>query len=143
MEELHNVHTGDRCRRYSLVSEARNELFEKGLIELLRLGPMITPGLVILSKTYDVSIDRVSSIMVGSLAFSSGFTTFFVASGATIWGKRAFFVLSMIFLLVTCVWGYVTRVRFLILSVRRVLTNRRASHPLPLCELYKESQQLR
>ncbi|XTI87498.1 MFS transporter-like protein [Cenococcum geophilum] len=36
-------------------------------------------------------LDQVSSLMIGFFAFWVGFTTFFTASGANIWGKRPFF----------------------------------------------------
>ncbi|OCL06393.1 MFS transporter-like protein [Glonium stellatum] len=70
------------------------------------LGPMITPGLQVIAMQYHVSLDQVSSLMIGFLAFWIGFTTFFTASGANIWGKRPFFVISTVVLLITNVWGY-------------------------------------
>ncbi|KAF2402950.1 MFS general substrate transporter [Trichodelitschia bisporula] len=70
------------------------------------LGPMITPGLHLLSTRYHVSADEVDSLMLGALQFCIGFTTFFTAAGATIWGKRPFFVISALVLLATCAWGY-------------------------------------
>jgi len=67
---------------------------------------MITPGLPLLSSQYNVSIDNAASFMVGLLAFWTGFTTFFTASGATVWGKRPFFIISTTLLLGTCIWGF-------------------------------------
>lgn len=70
------------------------------------LGPMVTPGLHIVAAKYNVSIDTAASLLIGFLAFWIGFTTFFTAAGANIWGKRPFFVISTIVLLATNVWGY-------------------------------------
>ncbi|KAJ4339158.1 hypothetical protein N0V95_007843 [Ascochyta clinopodiicola] len=84
------------------------------------LGPMVTPGLPVIVQKYNVSIDMVASLIVGFLAFWIGFTTFFTASGANIWGKRPFFVISTILLLVTNVWGYFTT-SFASLAVMRVI----------------------
>ncbi|CBX96553.1 similar to MFS transporter [Plenodomus lingam JN3] len=70
------------------------------------LGPMITPGLQIVAMKYNVSIGMVTSLLIGFLAFWIGFTTFFTAAGANIWGKRPFFVISIVILLGTNVWGY-------------------------------------
>jgi hypothetical protein len=71
---------------------------------------MISPGLNLIADKYHVSLDAVNTFMVGMLAFGTGFTTFFTASGATIWGKRPFFVLSSVALMATCVWGYSAKV---------------------------------
>ncbi|KAF2111558.1 MFS transporter-like protein [Lophiotrema nucula] len=70
------------------------------------LGPMVTPGINVVAMKYNVSLDMVSSLLIGFLAFWIGFTTFFTASGANIWGKRPFFVLSTMLLLGTNVWGF-------------------------------------
>jgi hypothetical protein len=67
---------------------------------------MITPGLNLISNKYHVSLDTVNAFMLGMLAFWTGFTTFFTSSGATIWGKRPFFIISAVLLLITCIWGY-------------------------------------
>jgi hypothetical protein len=71
---------------------------------------MVTPGLPLIAMNYNVSIDMVSSLIIGFLAFWIGFTTFFTAAGANIWGKRPFFVISTVILLATNVWGFFTRV---------------------------------
>lgn len=71
---------------------------------------MVTPALPILAKKYNVSIDMVSSLIIGFLAFWIGFTTFFTAAGANIWGKRPFFVISTVVLLATNVWGFFAKV---------------------------------
>ncbi|KAF1355810.1 MFS general substrate transporter [Lizonia empirigonia] len=84
------------------------------------LGPMITPGLPLIAQKYKVSIDLVSSLVIGFLAFWIGFTTFFTAAGAQIYGKRPFFVISTIVLLITNVWGYFTT-SFVSLAVMRVI----------------------
>ena len=69
------------------------------------------PGLFIITKQFKVSIDTASQFMVGLLAFWTGFATFFTASGASVWGKRPFFVISTAILLITCAWGYFATVR--------------------------------
>ncbi|KAK6953783.1 hypothetical protein Daesc_003745 [Daldinia eschscholtzii] len=69
------------------------------------LGPMISPGLVLISKQYHVSPDMVSTFMVGSILLFTGAVTFFTASGANIWGKRPFFVISTLLLLISNIWG--------------------------------------
>jgi hypothetical protein len=51
---------------------------------------MIVPGLYRIAYDYNVSIDTVSWIMVGSTSFSIGVIIFFVAAAATIWGKETF-----------------------------------------------------
>ncbi|KAF2190289.1 MFS general substrate transporter [Zopfia rhizophila CBS 207.26] len=70
------------------------------------LGPMVTPGLVVVAEKYHVSLDQASSLLIGFVAFWIGFTTFFTASGANIWGKRPFFVISTVILLATNIWGF-------------------------------------
>lgn len=67
---------------------------------------MISPGLVIISEQYGVSADMVSTYMVGTIVLFTGAITFFTASGANIWGKRPFFVISTMLLLVSNIWGY-------------------------------------
>ena len=74
------------------------------------LGPMLTPGLVVIAKQYHVDADLVDGMMIGFLAFWTGFTTFFVAAGADIWGKRPFLVIGMGGLLGSCIWGYAAKV---------------------------------
>ncbi|KAI1413896.1 MFS general substrate transporter [Hypoxylon sp. FL1857] len=69
------------------------------------LGPMISPGLVLISQQFKVDPDTVSTFMVGSILLFTGAVTFFTASGANIWGKRPFFVISTVLLLVSNVWG--------------------------------------
>lgn len=75
------------------------------------LGPMLTPGLVVIAKQYHVNHDLADGMMLGLLAFCTGFATFFVAAGADIWGKRPFYVIGMVFLLGSCIWGYAAKVR--------------------------------
>ncbi|KAF2468820.1 MFS general substrate transporter [Lindgomyces ingoldianus] len=84
------------------------------------LGPMVTPGIRVVAMKYRVSLDMVSSLIIGFLAFWIGFTTFFTASGANIWGKRPFFVLSTVLLLATNVWGFFAT-SFPSLAVMRVV----------------------
>lgn len=67
---------------------------------------MISPGLVLIGKEYNVDADTVSTFMVGTIVLFTGAITFFTASGANIWGKRPFFVISTALLLASNVWGY-------------------------------------
>ncbi|KAI1371471.1 MFS general substrate transporter [Hypoxylon crocopeplum] len=69
------------------------------------LGPMISPGLILISQQFNVNPDTVSTFMVGSILLFTGAVTFFTASGANIWGKRPFFVISTVLLLISNVWG--------------------------------------
>ncbi|KAF2024085.1 MFS transporter-like protein [Setomelanomma holmii] len=92
------------------------------------LGPMVTPGITVIAKKYNVSLDMVASLIIGFLAFWIGFTTFFTAAGANIWGKRPFFVISTLVLLATNIWGYFTT-SFVSLAVMRVVQGM-ASAPL-------------
>jgi hypothetical protein len=89
---------------------------------------MINPGLNLISKKYDVSLDSVNEFMIGMLAFWTGVTTFFTSSGATIWGKRPFFVLSSVLLLVTCIWGYTATVSRYSRQVTLIEANLPSSH---------------
>ncbi|RYP47960.1 hypothetical protein DL768_006057 [Monosporascus sp. mg162] len=45
----------------------------------IALGPMISPGLVIISEQYDVDPDTVSAFMVGTIVLFTGSVTFFTA----------------------------------------------------------------
>jgi MFS family permease len=92
------------------------------------LGPMVTPGIPLLAKKYNVSLDMAASLIIGFLAFWIGFTTFFTAAGANIYGKRPFFVISTVVLLGTNIWGYFTT-SFTSLAVMRVVQGM-ASAPL-------------
>ncbi|KAI1759792.1 MFS general substrate transporter [Hypoxylon sp. FL1150] len=69
------------------------------------LGLMISPGLLLLSEQFNIAPDTVSTFMVGSILLFTGAVTFFTASGANIWGKRPFFVISAVMLLASNVWG--------------------------------------
>ncbi|KAF2786523.1 MFS transporter-like protein [Melanomma pulvis-pyrius CBS 109.77] len=84
------------------------------------LGPMVTPGLHVVALKYNVSLDMVSSLIIGFLAFWIGFTTFFTAAGANIWGKRPFFVLSTGLLFISNIWGFFSS-SFASLAVMRVV----------------------
>ncbi len=72
---------------------------------------MISPGLVIISEQYKVDIGTVSTYMVGTIVLFTGAITFFTASGANVWGKRPFFVISTMLLLLSNIWGYFADVR--------------------------------
>jgi MFS family permease len=92
------------------------------------LGPMVTPGLGIVADKYGVSADLVASLLIEFFSFWIGVTTFFTSAGASVWGKRPFFVISVIVLLATNIWGYFTT-SFVALAVVRVLQGM-ASAPL-------------
>lgn len=74
------------------------------------LGPMISPGLVVASQMYHVSLDQVSTFLIGLFVLVTGSGTFFTAAWATIWGKRPVFVISAFVLLITNVWGFFSMV---------------------------------
>jgi MFS family permease len=92
------------------------------------LGPMVTPGIPLLAKKYNVSLDMAASLIIGFLAFWIGFTTFFTAAGANIWGKRPFFIISAVVLFATNLWGCFTT-SFTSLAAMRVVQGM-ASAPL-------------
>ncbi|KAI0019403.1 MFS transporter-like protein [Xylariomycetidae sp. FL0641] len=69
------------------------------------LGPMITPGLTVITEQFNVDPDTANAFLVGTIVLFTGSVTFFTASGATIWGKRPFFVISTLLLLASNVWG--------------------------------------
>ena len=71
---------------------------------------MVAPGIPLIAQKYGVSVDMATSLIIGFLVFWTGFTTFFTAAGANVWGKRPFFVLSAVILLASNVWGYFTKV---------------------------------
>ncbi|PGH08900.1 hypothetical protein GX51_00957 [Blastomyces parvus] len=58
------------------------------------VGPIIAPGLAVASERYKVSLDQVSTFLIGVLILSTGGGTFFTAAAATIWGKRPVFIIS-------------------------------------------------
>lgn len=78
---------------------------------------MVTPGLPLVAMKYNVSVGLVASLIIGFLAFWIGFTTFFTAAGANIWGKRPFFIISTVVLLATNIWGYFTTVFASLLTI--------------------------
>ncbi|TVY90722.1 putative MFS-type transporter [Lachnellula willkommii] len=84
------------------------------------LGPMVTPGFGQVIEQYKVSLDQVSTYLVGLLVLSTGTGTFFTSAAALVWGKRPVFVISLTVLLITCVWGFYTT-SFASLAVMRGL----------------------
>lgn len=70
------------------------------------LGPMVTPGFGEVAATYHVSFNAVSISLVGVLTLVTGTFTFFTSAAATVWGKRPIFIISMVVLLMTSVWGF-------------------------------------
>ncbi|KAF7894752.1 uncharacterized protein EAF01_010202 [Botrytis porri] len=84
------------------------------------LGPMVTPGFGEVAATYHVSFNAVSIALVGVLTLVTGTFTFFTSAAATLWGKRPTFIISMVVLLMTSVWGfYVTS--FVSLTMMRAI----------------------
>ena len=71
---------------------------------------MITPGLPELTKEYHKSKDEIASIMVGGHSFAAGAMLFFVAAGASMFGKRIFYIIGSALLLATSIWGYFAKV---------------------------------
>jgi hypothetical protein len=67
---------------------------------------MVTPGFGEVIADYKVTLDQVSTYLVGVLVLATGTGTFFTSAAATVWGKRPVFVISVFVLLVTCVWGF-------------------------------------
>ncbi|KAL2004466.1 hypothetical protein VTN00DRAFT_3495 [Thermoascus crustaceus] len=84
------------------------------------LGPMISPGLVLASMMYNVSLDQVSTFLIGLFILLTGTGTFFTAAVATVWGKRPVFVISVVILLLTNIWGYFS-MNFVSLSAMRIV----------------------
>lgn len=77
----------------------------------LRVATMITPGLIPLSEKFGVSGDVASSFMIGAVGFWTALGSFFVVSGASIWGRRPFYVLSIVFLAISNYLAYLAEVR--------------------------------
>ncbi|GAD97752.1 conserved hypothetical protein [Paecilomyces variotii No. 5] len=92
------------------------------------LGPMISPGLEVASQMYSVSLDQISSLLVGLFLLVTGSATFFTAASATVWGKRPVFVISAFILLITNVWGFFST-NFVSLVTMRIIQGL-ASAPL-------------
>lgn len=108
MEGIHHDHP---CfQLWSDYCVSQRLIFMDSATDCVRLGPMVTPGIQVVAMKYNVSLDMVSSLIIGFLAFWIGFTTFFTASGANIWGKRPFFVISSIILFMTNIWGFFSSV---------------------------------
>lgn len=94
------------------------------------LGPMISPGLILISQQFNIDPDTVATFMVGSILLFTGAVTFFTASGANIWGKRPFFVISAVMLLASNVWGTFADVSRLATALLLSPVNRCYSHSL-------------
>lgn len=84
------------------------------------LGPMVTPGFGEVAATYHVSFNAVSISLVGVLTLVTGTFTFFTSAAATVWGKRPIFIISMVVLLMTSVWGFYAT-SFVSLTVMRAV----------------------
>jgi hypothetical protein len=66
---------------------------------------MLVPALTRIADQYSMSLDTVSTWMVGLLVFWGGWFTFFTAAGSNILGKRPFIVTSVLVLFLTNAWG--------------------------------------
>lgn len=75
-----------------------------------RLGPMITTGFEEISKDFNVSLDQISSDLVGFMQMATGSGTFFTAAAAACWGKRPVFIVSTAILMATNAWGFFAKV---------------------------------
>lgn len=89
-------------------------------------GSMITPGLPILAHQYHTSINTISTSLLGGHQFAAGAGMFIVSAAASIYGKRAFFVLGMVALVLTSVWGWLAG-NFKSLTAARILSGLSAS----------------
>ncbi|RFU33959.1 hypothetical protein B7463_g2387, partial [Scytalidium lignicola] len=70
------------------------------------LGPMISPGLLLLSARFGKSLDTVSTFLVGLFLLWTGIFTFFTSAAASVWGKRVVFLMSGLALLAFNAWGF-------------------------------------
>ncbi|KAH7013063.1 major facilitator superfamily domain-containing protein [Ilyonectria destructans] len=85
------------------------------------VATMITPGLIPLSERFGVSGDVASSFMIGAVGFWTALGSFFVVSGASIWGRRPFYVLSIVFLAISNYLAYLAET-FPVLAIMRTIT---------------------
>ena len=72
---------------------------------------MVTPGLIPLSEKFHVDTGTVSSLIIGAITFWTATASFLVVSGAGIWGRRSFYVISIAILAVTNLIAYLAEVR--------------------------------
>lgn len=73
---------------------------------------MPTPGLPIISKQFNISLDLVSSLIIGAFGFWTALASFFTAAGSDIYGKRPFYVISIAALCISNIWGFASKARF-------------------------------
>jgi hypothetical protein len=69
-------------------------------------GSMIVPGLPLLSIKYHESMNTVTASLLGGHQFAAGAGMFVVSALASIYGKRVFFVVGMLALFLTSIWGW-------------------------------------
>ncbi|KAH8898433.1 MFS general substrate transporter [Thozetella sp. PMI_491] len=69
------------------------------------MAPMLVPALTRIADQYNLSLDTVSTWMVGLLVFWGGGFTFFTAAGSNILGKRPFIIISVLVLFLSNAWG--------------------------------------
>ena len=74
---------------------------------------MITTGFEEISEQFHVSLDEISSDLVGFMQMATGSGTFFTAAAAACWGKRPVFIISTAILMATNAWGFFAQVSFL------------------------------
>ncbi|KAM5353673.1 hypothetical protein ACJ41O_000323 [Fusarium nematophilum] len=101
-------------------------VFGSGLTNGVAVMP--TPGLIPLSEKFGVSGDVASTFMVGAIVFWTALGSFLAVSGASIWGRRPFYIISIVFLMISNLLAYLAQT-FPILVAMRTITGF-ASAPL-------------
>lgn len=84
------------------------------------IGPMISTGFQVVADEYKISIDLSTIILGGSFSIAIGLATFFSTAASVKWGKRPMFIVSMVLLLLTCVWARISA-NILSLTFSRIL----------------------
>jgi len=72
---------------------------------------MIIPGIEVLTTNFNVSDADVSTWIVTAPTFYTSVAAFIVVSGAEIWGRRPFYILSFVILALGNLIGYMAQVR--------------------------------
>jgi hypothetical protein len=67
---------------------------------------MLTTGFDAIEKEFGVSLDTISSNLVGFMTLATGLGMFFTSAGAVVFGKRPIFIVSVTILLGTNAWGF-------------------------------------
>jgi predicted MFS family arabinose efflux permease len=72
---------------------------------------MIIPGLEILTQKFNVSDGDVTSLIVTAPTFYTSVGAFIVVSGAEIWGRRPFYIFSIVILALGNLLAFLAQVR--------------------------------